>query len=189
MGRRHAPYVKPGLYGGHTLACSCGWEDTTWRPGDGPHLREEQTTMTTTTHAARLTAGHIGQTLEATTGNGSAVRGVLLQVLHDGDVTSIKLDGPGGEEWLSLPYGTQTTLTGPPAFDMGALPAPVQQWTLYWRTGDRQVVEGEQIRDAMNAAGIGAGALPALDFYARGDDRAYRWDAQAHTWQHIGGEQ
>ena len=145
--------------------------------------------MTTTIHTARLTAGHIGQTIEATTGNGTAVLGELLQVLHDRDVTSIKLDGPGGEEWISLPYGTQATLTGPPAFDMAALPEPVQQWTLYWRTGDRQVVEGEQIRDAMNAAGIGAGALPALDFYARGDDRAYRWDAQAHTWQHIGGEQ
>ena len=61
--------------------------------------------------------------------------------------------------------------------------APPSQWTLYWRTGERQVVEGEQIHTAMNSAGIGAGALRALDFYKEGaEDHGYRWSSAGRRW-------
>ena len=61
--------------------------------------------------------------------------------------------------------------------------APPTRWALYWRTGERQVVEGEQIHTAMNNAGVGAGALAALDFYKKGDeDHGYRWDADDRRW-------
>lgn len=57
------------------------------------------------------------------------------------------------------------------------------RWTLYWLTGDQQVVEGEQIHAAMNNAGIGAGALRALDFYKEGaEDHGYRWSSAGRRW-------
>lgn len=36
---------------------------------------------------------------------------------------------------------------------------------LHWKTGDVEVVTGPDIATAMNRAGIGAGALPALDYW------------------------
>lgn len=61
--------------------------------------------------------------------------------------------------------------------------APPTTWTLYWLTGDRQVIEGPDISTAMSCAGIGAGALSALDFYAEGDkDHGYRWPADDSCW-------
>ena len=61
--------------------------------------------------------------------------------------------------------------------------APPTSWSLYWLTGDRQVVEGEQIHIAMNNAGIGAGALAALDFYKKGaEDHGYRWSPDDRRW-------
>jgi len=41
---------------------------------------------------------------------------------------------------------------------------------LHWLTGETQVVEGDDIADAMNQVGIGAGALCALDYYERIED-------------------
>lgn len=188
MGRRHAPYVKPGLYGGHTLACSCGWEDTTWRPGDGPRPTKGNT-MNITTRAGRINAGHLGLALTVTDDNGSTFTAGLRQVHHEHGKTTVTVTS-GHEETglaaLTLDPQALVTLTGTP--DTPLRDDPTKKWTLYWRTGDRQVVRGEQIHTAMNNAGIGQGALPALDFYAEGDDQNYRWDAQAHTWQHIGGD-
>ena len=37
-------------------------------------------------------------------------------------------------------------------------------FTLYWRSGDKQIIEGDNIIDAMYKAGIGNGAMSALDF-------------------------
>ena len=57
------------------------------------------------------------------------------------------------------------------------------QWSLYWLTGERQVVEGPDVVTAMNCAGIGAGALAALDFYKKGaEDHGYRWSADDRSW-------
>lgn len=55
-------------------------------------------------------------------------------------------------------------------------------YTLYWLTGDRQIVRGNDPAQAMTLAGIGNGALPALDFYAAGDDHDYEWDTKNRKW-------
>lgn len=36
---------------------------------------------------------------------------------------------------------------------------------LHWKTGEIQTVRGEDIYKAMDNAGIGQGALPALDYW------------------------
>lgn len=51
----------------------------------------------------------------------------------------------------------------------------MNKYTLYWLGGKREVVEGNDIADAMNRAGYGNGALRALDFFAYGDDNCYEW--------------
>ena len=56
----------------------------------------------------------------------------------------------------------------------------VRTYTLYWLGGDKQKVSGINIASAMNNAGIGAGALSALDFYSSDDD--YVWDDE-HGWK------
>lgn len=58
-------------------------------------------------------------------------------------------------------------------------------FTLYWRGGKKQVVHGADPADAMNRAGIGAGALRALDFYAPGDDTSWTWDDEARDWKNV----
>lgn len=63
------------------------------------------------------------------------------------------------------------------------LSTPPTQWSLYWLTGERQIVEGPDIVAAINRAGIGAGALAALDFYKKGaEDHGYRWAADDRRW-------
>ena len=59
----------------------------------------------------------------------------------------------------------------------------MKKYTLYWLDGKREVVEGNSISDAVNAAGYGYGALKALDFWAEGDNDEYRWDEDARTWR------
>ena len=57
-------------------------------------------------------------------------------------------------------------------------------YVLYWLTGDAQEVYGPNINTAMNNAGIGAGALSALDFYDQGPDTGKcTWDAEAREWK------
>lgn len=57
-----------------------------------------------------------------------------------------------------------------------------QKFTLYWRDGQRNVVRGRTISEAMNLAGYGGGTLGALDFYAKGEDSDYRWNAPTREW-------
>lgn len=56
------------------------------------------------------------------------------------------------------------------------------KFTLYWLDGKREVVEGEDIADAMNIAGYGQGALRTLDFYSTGDDKDYVYDKINNSW-------
>lgn len=56
------------------------------------------------------------------------------------------------------------------------------KFTLYWRTGDREVVQGRTVAEAMTLAGYGGGALRALDFWATGDNTEYWWDAKERDW-------
>lgn len=56
-------------------------------------------------------------------------------------------------------------------------------FTLYWLTGETQVVAGPDIATAMNNAGIGAGALGALDFHSEGTpDPDWYWNKDKHSW-------
>ena len=57
-----------------------------------------------------------------------------------------------------------------------------QTFTLYWRTGDREIVQGRSIAEAMTLAGYSGGAVAALDFYAEGDNTEYAWDAASREW-------
>lgn len=56
------------------------------------------------------------------------------------------------------------------------------KFTLYWRTGDREVVQGRTIAEAMTMAGYSGGVLRALDFHASGETNEYAWDAKTREW-------
>lgn len=59
----------------------------------------------------------------------------------------------------------------------------MKTFTLFWLTGDSEVVKGTNFPQAMTLAGYSNGAIPALDFYDNGDVRLnYEWDAQNHRW-------
>ena len=131
--------------------------------------------------AGRLHAGHIGMTLRGIDSEGREVHAELRQVYHTSSETiidTIRDEYGPMYEWV-FDANERVSLDG--LSDLDA--APPTQWTLYWRTGERQVVEGEQIHTAMNNAGIGAGALAALDFYKEGaEDHGYRWSANDRSW-------
>ena len=63
----------------------------------------------------------------------------------------------------------------------------MKQFGLYWRDGKHEVVEGDNITQAVNSAGYGAGALGALDFYTNNGVKEYSWDAQTKDWNQIDG--
>ncbi len=67
----------------------------------------------------------------------------------------------------------------------GAEGAPVlSKFTLFWRYGEAEVIEGTNPGDAFRRAGIGAGAMPALDVWERGDRRGSRvWDSESREWR------
>ena len=57
-------------------------------------------------------------------------------------------------------------------------------FTLFWLTGKTQIVKGYDPASAMNNAGIGAGALRALDFYSEGDiQKEWIWDKEVRNWE------
>lgn len=57
-------------------------------------------------------------------------------------------------------------------------------YTIFWLTGEIQIVSGDKPHEAMNNAGICAGAIRAMDFYANGDQREkYKWNKEKHTWE------
>ena len=41
----------------------------------------------------------------------------------------------------------------------------MKKYKLYWLDGRTEIIEGYDAVDAFNRAGIGRGALPALDYY------------------------
>lgn len=47
----------------------------------------------------------------------------------------------------------------------------MKTFTLFWLTGDYEIIKGESISDAFRRSGYGGGALRALDFHAEGDIR------------------
>ncbi|HEY0088245.1 MAG TPA: hypothetical protein VGB37_05340 [Candidatus Lokiarchaeia archaeon] len=62
----------------------------------------------------------------------------------------------------------------------------MKKFTIFWLTGKTEIIEGNTPVEAFNNAGIGSGALRAIDFYREGekvDD--YKWDKENHTWIKI----
>lgn len=58
-----------------------------------------------------------------------------------------------------------------------------KSWAFYWLTGQREVLTGVTVADALNRAGYGAGALRALDFYGDADQAdAWAWDPDTRNW-------
>lgn len=60
-----------------------------------------------------------------------------------------------------------------------------KHFTLFWLSGDRQVIDAEpgmKFEDAATAAGYGGGAMRALDFYAAGDSHDYEYDKKQRQW-------
>lgn len=57
-------------------------------------------------------------------------------------------------------------------------------FTIFWLTGETQIVRGCDAASAMNNAGIGHGAIRAMDFYSDGDKREkYQWNKEKRTWE------
>lgn len=59
------------------------------------------------------------------------------------------------------------------------------EYTIYWRTGRRELVRGADIAQAMTLAGYSGGAVRAIDFYTSGDDRNYEWDKDKREWVSV----
>lgn len=60
----------------------------------------------------------------------------------------------------------------------------MKTYTLFWLTGQSEIVKGNNPADAMTLAGYGNGALRALDFYAEGNKSGdYCWSPTEHTWK------
>jgi hypothetical protein len=57
-------------------------------------------------------------------------------------------------------------------------------YTLYWRTGDKETVQGCNIAEAMTLAGYSGGAVRALDFYTDNETPCpiYSWNAEKREW-------
>ena len=59
------------------------------------------------------------------------------------------------------------------------------KFTLYWLTGKKEVVEGNDPAQAMTLRGYSNGATRALDFYANGEDNSYEWNPTDRKWVRI----
>lgn len=55
-------------------------------------------------------------------------------------------------------------------------------FTLYWRTGRREVVHGRDVAEAMTLAGYSYGAWRALDFHASGEDNNWKYVPETREW-------
>lgn len=49
-------------------------------------------------------------------------------------------------------------------------------FTLFWGDGKREVIQGDDISDAMRRREYGSGTMRALDFYSEGTYDRYNWD-------------
>lgn len=58
----------------------------------------------------------------------------------------------------------------------------LKPFTLFWLSGQREVVHGLDAANAMTNAGYSSGALRALDFHKDGDSDAYAWNEATRKW-------
>ena len=56
-------------------------------------------------------------------------------------------------------------------------------FTLYWKNGKHEIVDGADVVDAMRNAGYSDSAIHNLSFFLRGRDRAFRWRKDTLTWE------
>jgi len=59
----------------------------------------------------------------------------------------------------------------------------MKTFTLYWLTGDKEIVQGYDVADAVRRSGYGGGALAALDFWEEGTSDNWEWNSETHKWQ------
>jgi len=58
----------------------------------------------------------------------------------------------------------------------------MKEFTYFWLTGEKEVLRGNDVADALNKAGYGQGALRALDFWAHGNSHDYQWNKISQKW-------
>ncbi len=61
----------------------------------------------------------------------------------------------------------------------------IQLWTLYWKDGKKEIIQGSTLEEAFTKYGFGAGAKSALDFYVKGTDASYNWNNKDKSWDKI----
>lgn len=59
----------------------------------------------------------------------------------------------------------------------------MKEFTIFWFSGDKEVVIGRNEKEAFNNAGYGNGAVKAVDFIANGDNREYSFNKETHSWE------
>lgn len=89
-----------------------------------------------------------------------------------------------GESFVRFTDGERMSSVAEGDRFFGPMLAPDKKWTLYWRNGMRQVIEGEDPWQAMANAGMG-GANPHRTLCVEGDDHTHTWDAERHDWVKI----
>lgn len=85
------------------------------------------------------------------------------------------------EAFVRMPDGVRVDSVQEGDRFFGPMAPPDQKWTLYWRDGTRQVIEGENAWQAMDNAGM-KGANPYRTLCVPGDDHSHRWDAERRDW-------
>lgn len=58
-------------------------------------------------------------------------------------------------------------------------------YKVYWLDGTSELIQGNDITDAFNKAGYGAGAINAIDFYSDKPDEKYMYDKLNHEWVRV----
>ncbi len=57
-------------------------------------------------------------------------------------------------------------------------------FTLFWLTGEKEIIKGNDIADALRKNGYGGGTMRALDFWKEGDGNDnWFWDFASHQWK------
>ncbi len=80
-----------------------------------------------------------------------------------------------GQKKLFFTSGAQQSWVRAGDQFFGPLRSPLQCFTVYWRTGKRELVWGANRAAALTAAGYGGGAVGAIDFIAEGENDDYAW--------------
>lgn len=89
-----------------------------------------------------------------------------------------------GEDFVRMPDGVRVAAVSPGDRFFGPIQPPDEKWTLYWNSGTRQVIEGEDAFQAMTNAGM-RGANPYRTLCVPGDDHSYVWCDTERRWRSL----